>query len=205
MLRDDVIGALTEVDEDLSNELLTHDTMESIPQHIITNALRRATIRRQLLPVYCGSSYKNVGVQSLMDSILKLLPSPLETKRGFGKYYQDQFCGLAFKVIHDTNLGALTFIRIYSGEIKPLTKIYNVNRKTSEKVQKIYAAYANEYKEVGSCGRGNIAVVSGLNLSITGDTLVGSLDAATKVSNSSFDSQVLIVIFSRLASSMRWT
>lgn len=182
-MRDELIGSLCELDEQLAEVVLANEHIDSLSPDVIYNSLRRATIKQNLLPVICGSSYKNTGVQNLMDSILRLLPSPLETKQTNAvTYYGDKFCGLAFKVIHDHILGALTFIRVYSGVLKPLSKIYNVNRSQTEKVNKLYSVLANEYKEVLVCTRGSIVIVTGLQICVTGDTLVASQDVAEHVS-----------------------
>lgn len=181
--RDDVVGLLSEADEQLSEAILNNENIDNIPHSLVLNALRRATITQQLLPVLIGSSFKNVGVQLLMDSVLQLLPSPLESRNKVLKYYDGYFCGLAFKVIHDKILGPLTFIRVYSGELKPQMKMFNINRNQSEKVAKLYVPFANEYKEILKVQQGNIAVVTGLVGCVTGDTLVTSADVAEKVSS----------------------
>ncbi|KAI1307940.1 Ribosome-releasing factor 2, mitochondrial [Halotydeus destructor] len=179
-LREDLIGKLSDFDSQLSDQVLSTDDLNSISTELIVNALRRSTIRRKVLPVLLGSSYKNVGVQVLMDNIVKLLPSPVEAKKNFVKYYQDNFCGLVFKIIHDKMHGPLTFVRVYSGQVKSQAKLYNVNREKSEKCGKILTALANEYREVTECAAGNIAVITGLLDTVTGDTLVGSSAVAEK-------------------------
>ena len=172
-MREDIIGSLSDFDERLSEAVLNDQNLVEIPHPIIMNALRRGTISRKVVPVLVGSSYKNMGVQSLMDAMLQFLPSPIEVIKKHSKYYNQVFCGLAFKIIHHKRFGALTFIRIYSGQLKPGTKIFNVNRNAYESVQKIYLALADEFKEIPLVTAGNIVAVTGLTC-VTGDTLVDS-------------------------------
>lgn len=184
--REHLLGVLSENDEQLTEIILSTDDVDKLESSTVINSLRRATIRQTAVPVLVGSSYKNVAVQVLMDSVLRYLPSPLEQRPPFLKYYDNQLCALAFKVIHDKMLGALTFLRIYSGELRTGGKLFNVNRNKSERIQKIYAALANEYKEVAVADYGNIVAVTGLLTSVTGDTLVSSehvADNARKLFN----------------------
>ena len=103
--RENLLGSLSEVDDHFSETILDVDSLDKIQNSTIVNALRRVTIKQLALPVTIGSSYKNVGVQLLMDNVLKYLPSPLEKRPSFAHYYGDELCALAFKVIHDKMLG----------------------------------------------------------------------------------------------------
>ena len=171
--RENVIASLSDFDDDLSNAVLESPSLEDIPASLITNSLRRSTILGNFVPVMIGSSYKKIAVQPLMDGILSLLPSPLEVSKKHTKYFDGNFCGLAFKVIHHKMLGPLTFIRIYSGEVKPGSKIYNLSRSRVESVNKIFIACADEFKEIPVLTAGNIVVATGLDC-VTGDTLISS-------------------------------
>lgn len=179
--RESLIASLADNDDDLSTNVLEASSTADISPSIIIPALRKATIAKHFVPVMMGSSYKNVGVQLLMDSILTLLPSPLEVEKKNTTYFKDHFCGLAFKVIHHKTLGALTFIRIYTGEIKPSTKIFNLSRNRMESIIKLYIACADEFKEVPILSAGNIIVATGLEC-VTGDTLA-SIDFMKKRSS----------------------
>ena len=178
--REELAGAIAELDEALSERVLSVANIDQITPNELTVALRRATISHKLIPVLCGSSYKNIGVQNVMDAIISVLPSPKDLVKQHTPFYEGHLCALAFKVIHHKRLGALTFVRLYTGEIKSNISVYNVNRNRKEKVAKVYVALADEFKEVASITAGNIVAISGLDC-ITGDTLVSSLTAVSQV------------------------
>jgi elongation factor G len=178
--RENLIAKIADYDENIAEEILHKDNTMDISADVIVSALRRATISRQFIPVLMGSSFKKIAVQPLMDSIITLLPSPADVIKRNTSYFAGFFCGLAFKVIHHRLLGALTFVRIYSGEVRSLTKVFNVNRDRQETVNKVYIALADEFKEVQSMSAGNIVAITGLEC-ITGDTLVTSAAALMEV------------------------
>lgn len=180
--REDMLATIAETDELFSERLLNVGHINDITAHEVLLALRQATLSHKLIPVLCGSSYKNIGVQNTMDAIINLLPSPSEVMKKHSILYTNQLSSLAFKVIHHKMLGALTFVRIYTGEMKSNCNVFNVNRNRLEKVVKIYVALADEFKEITSVTAGNIVAVSGLEC-ITGDTLVASAAALTQVSH----------------------
>lgn len=171
--REELIASLADHDEQMSNAVLESSSLEDISGSLITNSLRRSTIKRHFVPVMIGSSYRKIAVQPLMDGVLSLLPSPLEVSKRNIKYFEGHFCGLAFKVIHHKMLGPLTFIRIYSGQVKPGSKIYNLSRSRQESISRIYIACADEFKEIPVLTSGNILVATGLEC-VTGDTLISS-------------------------------
>lgn len=179
--REELVGKLTEYDEKMCEVFLMHDFHEKIPSLDILNSVRRMTITRKLVPVLLGSSYKNIGVQPLMDAMIQYLPSPIEVTKAYTRYYKDSLCCLAFKVIHHKMLGALTFIRVYSGQLKPNFQVFNVNRQVKEKTGKIYSVLADDFEEIPLAPRGSIVAVSGLTC-ITGDTLVSDANDVSKVS-----------------------
>lgn len=115
------------------------------------------------VPVLCGSSYKNIGVQTLMDAVALYLPSPEERNRVF-KCFQKNLCGRAFKIIHDTQRGPLIFFRTYSGNFLKGQKIYNIHQNHTEQAGRLLVAYANEFQEVEEVTEGNIAVLTGLKV-----------------------------------------
>lgn len=119
---------------------------------------------KKVIPVLCGSAYKNIGVQSLMDSVILYLPSPDERNQHF-QAFESSLCGRAFKVVHDKQRGPLVFCRLYSGSLKKGQKIYNVSRDQNETVMKLYNAYADEYHETEAIENGSIAIVSGMRVS----------------------------------------
>ena len=150
--------------------------------------LRNITLRGKdsgSIVTLCGSAYKNVGVQPLMDAVVNLLPSPddLDFSSFLRFYPKGNFCGLAFKTAHHPATRAqLTFVRVYSGELSEGDSVFNVGRSCSEKVAKIMIANADEFRPVKSVSAGAIAVVTGLRQTITGDTITQSASVAKKVS-----------------------
>ena len=193
-LREEMVGKLTEYDEKMSEIFLSHDSHEKIPNLDISNSIRRMTITKKLVPVLLGSSYKNIGVQPLMDAMIQYLPSPIEVTKAYTRYYKDSLCSLAFKVIHHKMLGPLTFVRIYSGELKPNSQVFNINRQVKEKVNKIYSALADDFEEIPFASSGSIVVVSGLTC-VTGDTLVSGPDDVRKVSDTRTSLDYIHVLF----------
>lgn len=115
------------------------------------------------VPVLIGSSYKNIGVQSLMDAVILYLPSP-NIRNDLFSNFNDNLCARAFKVIHDKQKGPLVFLRVYNGKLKKGQRIYSVQQDVSEQVGRLYIAYADDFKEVESVDNGNIAVAAGLKV-----------------------------------------
>ncbi|CAG2104352.1 unnamed protein product, partial [Medioppia subpectinata] len=184
-LREELIGSISDLDDKLSEEILNTNQIEDISVQSVQNALRRVTIKQLGYPLLCGSSYKNTGVQLLMDSICRYFPSPLEKVRQTQALYSGQLCAFAFKIVFHKRLGCLTFLRLYSGDLKATQTMFNVNRDKPEKIHKIYMAFADDFREVSHLSCGNIAVVTGLSHTITGDTLVTSQSVANDVKRKS--------------------
>ncbi|XP_015782076.1 ribosome-releasing factor 2, mitochondrial [Tetranychus urticae] len=171
--REKLIEILSDCDNDneqLSESVITA-SISQIPSSIIINSIRRSVLRNRLNPVLLGSSYKKIGVQPLLDAFLRYLPSPVERPNALSKYYADNFCASAFKVIHHENFGPLTFLRLYSGSLTYPTKVYNINRNISEKITRIFIPFADQFKETQTAKFGDIVAVSGLSKTVTGDTL----------------------------------
>ncbi|XP_077988900.1 ribosome-releasing factor 2, mitochondrial-like [Glandiceps talaboti] len=176
--RDDLIEQLGDADDRMAELVLQADGDNStISQDEIHSSIRKVTLSQQVIPVLCGSSLKNKGVQPVMDAINLYLPAPNEQTYEFVQYYGKELCALAFKIIHDKHRGALTFLRVYSGTVKAGAKIYNVNRDAMEPVTRLLIAYADDFKEVESVSAGNIAVIMGFKQSVSGDTIVSSKSA----------------------------
>ena len=162
--RELLLEQLADVDDNLAESIINSSDISDIPVMDIHNALRKATILKKGIPTLCGSSFKNKGVQPLLDAIVNYLPSPLEIKYEFLDYYKDDLCALAFKTVHDKQRGALTFVRLYSGHLNTYEAIYNVNQRSSEKIARIYQISADEHREIPSASAGNIVALSGLRL-----------------------------------------
>lgn len=157
-----LIGQLADHDEHIANLVLGEVSLEDISVEDIESAVRRVTLGRKMVPVLCGSSLKNKGVQPLMDSIISYLPSPKDTYYGFVDYYGTDLCALAFKVSHDQQRGPLTYLRIYSGSLKTGATVYNINQHTTEKTSRILQVYADELQDISRAVAGNIVAVAGL-------------------------------------------
>ncbi|CAG9761363.1 unnamed protein product [Ceutorhynchus assimilis] len=162
-----VIEQLTDYNDELANTVINSESFDNISSLDIIKALQKVTLDKVAIPVTLGSSYKNIGVQSLMDSIILYLPSPTSTKSTF----EEHFGARAFKVTHDKQKGPLVFARIYNGTIKKGQKVFNAQKNESEQIGKVYVAYADDFKEMDSLSTGNIAVLSGLKKATSGDLL----------------------------------
>ncbi|MBR5830286.1 MAG: elongation factor G, partial [Tidjanibacter sp.] len=156
---------------------------DSITPDELIAAIRKATIGLQIIPMLCGSSFKNKGVQLLLDSIMMFLPSPLDIEAIDGvdprnesavKRYpteEDPFCALAFKIATDPYVGRLAFIRIYSGKLDAGTYVFNTRSGKKERISRIYQMHANKQNPMDTIGAGDICAVVGFKDVRTGDTL----------------------------------
>ena len=156
---------------------------DSITPEELIAAIRKATIEMQIVPMLCGSSFKNKGVQLLLDSIMMFLPSPLDIEAIDGvdprnesavKRYpteDDPFCALAFKIATDPYVGRLAFIRIYSGKLDAGTYVFNTRSGKKERISRIYQMHANKQNPMDTIGAGDICAVVGFKDVRTGDTL----------------------------------
>ncbi|KAM8793615.1 LOW QUALITY PROTEIN: ribosome-releasing factor 2, mitochondrial-like [Eudromia elegans] len=134
-------------------------------------AIRRVTLSRQAVPVFCSSALRNKGVQPLLDAVAAYQPVPSERSHSFLKWYNDDLCALAFKVLHDKCRGPLVFICIYSGSMKPQSAVYNINKNCTE-MSRLLLPFADQQVEIPSLMAGNIALTVGLKQSATRDTIV---------------------------------
>ncbi len=179
-LHDEMVEKIVETDDAL---LERYFEGEEISIDELKKAIRKATISKALTPVLCGSSYKNKGVQMLLDAMVEYLPSPLDIDHITGINPETgetetrapsedaPFAGLAFKIMTDPFVGGLTFFRVYSGVLKAGTYVYNsVNGKT-ERVGRLIRMHANTRQEITEVGAGDIAAIVGLKDTITGHTL----------------------------------
>jgi len=177
--RHDLIEAIAESDEELSEKFLLG---EEIPESILRRALRTATINGSVLPMLCGSAFKNKGVQPLLDAIVDFLPSPLEAKVITGQDPKNgseitrqaddnqPFAALAFKIATDP-YGNLTYFRVYSGTLQKGSYVYNARSGKKERIGRILRMHANHREDIDAIGAGDIAAAVGLTDTRTGDTL----------------------------------
>jgi len=199
-LREAVIEAAAEGDDELMEEYLESGTL---PTDKIKIGLRKATISGKIVPVLCGTAFKNKGVQPLLDAVVDYLPSPLEvpTVEGINKDgnpeprkadVNEKFAALAFKVMTDPFVGRLTFARVYSGSIKPGTYVTNASNGKRERVGRILQMHANSRSELAEASAGDIIGIIGLKDTRTGDTLCDQ-DAPITLENIVFPEPVIFV------------
>ena len=156
---------------------------EEIPTEKIRAAIRRATIANEMVPVTCGTSYRNKGVQKLLDAIVDYMPSPLDipaikgvdpdTDEEVERPADDNapFSALAFKIMTDPYVGRLSFFRVYSGTAEAGTTVMNANKKQRERLGRILQMHANHREDIDKVYSGDIAAAVGLKNTTTGDTL----------------------------------
>ncbi len=179
--RRNMIEAIAETDDVLMEKFLME---EEISNEELTEALRKATIKCELTPVLCGTSYRNKGVQLLLDAIVAFLPSPLDIPSVKGSEPDDPesecerkaddaepFAALAFKVAVDPFVGKLIFFRVYSGNVETGSYVYNSSKKKRERFGRVLQMHANHREEIDHVYAGDIAAVVGLKDTTTGDTL----------------------------------
>lgn len=178
--REKLLEAVAEVDEELMMKYLEG---EEISEQEIKTAIRKGTIGLKFIPVLCGSSFKNKGVQPLLDAVVDYLPSPLDvppiegTDPDTGKESvrhsddQEPFAALAFKIMSDPYVGKLTFFRVYSGTLKAGSYILNSTKGKKERIGRILRMHANHREDVEEIRAGDIGAAVGIKDVSTGDTL----------------------------------
>jgi elongation factor G len=177
--RERLLEALSDTDDDIAMAYLEG---EEIDPDALRAALRRAVLANQITPVLAGSSFKNKGVQLLLDAIVDLMPSPLDVRPAEGVDLKDEpvtreadpegpFSALAFKVMSDPYVGRLTYMRVYSGSAKTGESIINSTKDRKERLGRLLMMHANHREEVDSVRAGDIVAAVGLKSTTTGDTL----------------------------------
>jgi len=174
-----ILEKLADFDENLMEKYLEE---QPISVEEIRHAVRQATLNDQIVPVLCGSAFKNKGVQPLLDAIVDYLPAPVDVPpiegiNGEGDTEvrkasrQENFCGLVFKLASDPFVDNLAYLRVYSGVLKVGDKVYNPVKRKQEKIGRILKMHANKREEVKEIGAGEIAGLVGLRFTGTGDTI----------------------------------
>ena len=178
--RDHMLESISDQDEEI---MMLYLEGEEIPEKMIRTALRKATIGYKIVPVTCGSSYKNKGVQELLDAIVEYMPSPLDKKAISGvnpKTDEEEtrepsddapFAALAFKIMTDPYVGKLAFFRVYSGTLESGKTVINTNKNQRERMGRILLMHANHREDLDCVYSGDIAAAVGLKNTTTGDTL----------------------------------
>jgi len=175
-----LVEALAEFNEEVMEKYLGE---EILPEALLASAIRSGTISNQITPVLCGASFRNKGVQPLLDGIVDYLPSPVDVPAITGidphashsilrRASDDEpFAALAFKVMVDPYVGHLVFVRVYSGVLEAGSYVYNSSRGKRERIGRIVRMHANKREDVKEIRAGDIGAVVGLKYTITGDTL----------------------------------
>ena len=180
--RETMLNSLSAFDETFAEEYMDHLDGAELTEAMIHAALRRATLTGRAQPVLCGSSFKYVGVQQLLDAVAAYLPSPLDRPPIIGHHPKkgtelvrkpspdEPFAGLVFKITNDAH-GDLSFVRIYSGSLKAGTRAYNPGKDKKENCSRLYHIRADDREQITVAGTGDIVGIVGLKDSVTGDTL----------------------------------
>ena len=178
--RDKLLEAVSDFDEDIMEAYLEG---EDVPADKIRAAIRKATVAVEMIPVTCGTSYKNKGVQKLLDAIVDYMPSPLDVPAVEGKNPKTDevvtrpadddapFSALAFKIMTDPYVGKLGFFRVYSGTLETGKVVMNSTKGQRERVGRILQMHANHREDISQVWSGDIAAAVGLKNTTTGDTL----------------------------------
>ena len=176
----ELLDSVAEEDEELMEKYLEgHElTVEEI-----NSCIRKGTIRQSIVPVLCGTAFRNIGVQPLLDAVVNYLPSPLDIAQMVGHNPEnpeeeivcsssdkEPLAGLVFKLASDPFVGHLAFFRIYSGVIEAGTTLYNANNGKKERLGRLLRMHANKREDIKSAGAGDIVALVGMKLASTGDT-----------------------------------
>ncbi len=177
--REKMVEAIAETDDTLMEKFISEEEI-TVPE--LKAALRKAVIANEIIPVCCGTSFKNKGVQKLLDAIVDYMPSPVDIPAIKGKVPgtdepaerhpsdSEPFSALAFKIMTDPYVGRLCFFRVYSGTVEAGTTVYNSTKGTRERMGRLLQMHANDRKDIDCCYSGDIAAVVGIKNTTTGDT-----------------------------------
>ncbi len=179
--REQLIEAVAEYNDDLLERFF--DDPDSITKEEILDTIRKATIDLSIVPVLCGSAFKNKGIQRLLDAVVSFLPSPLDVGAVKGLHpdsekeltrnpdEKEPFCGLAFKIATDPFVGRLAFIRVYSGKLPSGSYVFNSRSGKKERISRLYQMHANKQNPIEVCEAGDICAAVGFKDLRTGDTI----------------------------------
>jgi len=177
--RNEMLEVLSEVDEGIMERYLADEPVEDT---LIKSALRRGTIGLEIVPVLCGSAFKNKGVQALLDAVVDFLPSPLDVPPVQGEDAKGNvverapsddapLAALAFKLLSDPFVGHLTFLRVYSGILASGSSVLNASKGVKERIGRLLKMHANKREEISEAYAGDIVAAVGMKNTTTGDTL----------------------------------
>ena len=180
-LREELLEAVAEFDDTLMEKYF--EDPKSLTEREILDALRAATIAGKVVPMMCGSAFKNKGVQAMLDMVMEILPSPMDVDGITGTdprtgeettrqpSYNEPFAALAFKIATDPFVGRLCFIRAYSGNLQAGSYVFNTRSDNKERISRIFQMHANKQNQIDELGAGDIGAVVGFKDIRTGDTL----------------------------------
>ena len=182
--REKLIEAISECDDTLMEKFMEG---EALTEEEIKAGIKKATLAISMIPMTCGTSFKNKGVQTLLDAVINYLPAPTEVAEIKGEYENgDQvvvestdngpLAALAFKVMTDRFVGQLTFVRVYRGVLESGSYVYNTTKEKKERVGRLVKMHANKREEITALYAGEIGAVVGLQSTLTGDTLASDKD-----------------------------
>ncbi|MDR2168052.1 MAG: elongation factor G [Clostridiales bacterium] len=178
--RSNMIDAIADTDDNIAEKVIEEEEVSVLE---LKEALRRACINVDIIPVFCGSAYKKKGVQKLLDGVVDYMPAPVDVDAIKGvKPNTDEeverksddgepFSALAFKVVNDSFVGKLVFFRVYSGTFESGNYVFNATKDKKERISRIFLMHSNKREEVGKVYAGDIAAAVGLKNTTTGDTL----------------------------------
>ncbi len=181
MYREKLLEAVSEFDDNLMMKFF--DDPNSISEREILDALRQACLNQTIVPMVCGSSFKNKGVQTMLDLVMELMPSPMDKESIKGTHpdtgeeisrkpsFSEPFAGLAFKIATDPFVGRLAFTRAYSGKLDAGSYVLNTRSGNKERISRIFQMHANKQNPIEYLGAGDIGAVVGFKDIKTGDTL----------------------------------
>ena len=200
--REKLIETVAESDEELMEKYFGG---EELTMDEIKGAIRKMVLNSEVYPVYCGTAYKNKGVEPLLDAVIDFLPNPLDIGEVHGHQMGDEdvdmvrkpskdepFSALAFKIAAHPFFGKLTFVRVYSGRVEPGQQVLNATKDKKERVGKLFQMHANKENPVDEAVAGNIYAFIGLKDTTTGDTLCAQ-DAPIVLESMSFPDPVISV------------
>jgi elongation factor G len=178
--REKLIDTLSAFSDTVTDKYLAG---EELPAGLVRSELRKAVIKRAILPMFAGASRRNMGVQPLIDAVLDYLPAPDEVEPAQAHHLKKeedipvpcdpsaQLLGLVFKIQNEREAGSLCYVRMYSGTLKPGAAVYNVGKKKRERANRIFRMHSNRHEPLDVLAAGDIGVIIGMKLAQTGDTI----------------------------------
>ncbi|XP_066995620.2 ribosome-releasing factor 2, mitochondrial [Anabrus simplex] len=177
LARLELIQQLADVDDVLAKLIISQENFD-IDADLLQQSLRRATSNKKGIPLLWGSSYKNMGVQPLMDAIVKYLPAPDLRMKQLVHCFGDSLCARAYKIYHDHQRKPITYFRVYTGNLCSGQKLYNIQKEKHDQIKKLFIPFADEPTEVNESGKGSIVAATGLKFTASGDFVTNSASVA---------------------------